>query len=100
MAKASVTKAVVTTVTGVSLDLTPLEAYTLYDILCRIGGNPDSSMRKYAHTMFLELSEIFKGLRDFDCQGDIIDWEFGQTIHYKEGSTLFAEKAVQQLNLK
>ena len=98
MAKASVTKAVVTTVTKINLELTPLEAYTLYDILCRVGGKPDSSMRKYAHTMFLELREIFRDVRDFDDINVVAD--FGTTIHYKDHSDGIAEQAVQKLNLK
>ncbi|KKL80584.1 hypothetical protein LCGC14_2003350 [marine sediment metagenome] len=49
----------------VNIRLTGDEASTLYDVLCKVGGNQNNSRRKYIAEVFETLHAVFP---DRDCQ--------------------------------
>lgn len=74
-----------TLVEGYTLNLTKIEAYTLYRILARTGGIPGSSLRGYADSVLDSL------IPEFDQDMDDNAFSSDSRLHFTEDSLRFAE---------
>ena len=86
-------------VAAYNLELTKAEAIALRLVLSAVGGNPNTSIRKFLTPIGKVLDEIgFDEVTNPNTMDDIYDSRHGAAVYFREGSDVAIEKFLESSN--